>query len=170
MTWVLREHDTAVCKVNNLYLQDFHFKQALPNTRKSWSEVRRLKSKHEEWRHGIRGIEKQIEDKLMIEEKHKDNNRYEIKVGWYFEEKKGRELKKWVINTNHQKQIGSYKVKTRKLPRGKICFHRNNGGASTFLLFIENHNTQFHLFIGWYFQSIFFESADWRYKVSPDLI
>ena len=55
----------------------------------------------------------------MIEEKHKDNNRYEIKVGWYFEEKKGRELKKWVINTNHQKQIGSYKVKTRKLPRGE---------------------------------------------------
>ena len=119
MTWLLREHDTAVYKVDNLYLQDFHFKQAIPNTRKSRSEVRGLKSKHEEWRHGTRGIEKQIEEKLMIEEKHKDNNRYEIKVGWYFEEKKGRELKKWVINTNHQKQIGSYKVKTRKLPRGE---------------------------------------------------
>ena len=50
------EHDRGFCKVNNLHLQDFHFKQALLNTRTSWSEVRRLKSKHKECRHGIRVI------------------------------------------------------------------------------------------------------------------
>ena len=42
---------------------------------------RRLKFKQKECIQGIRVIEKQIEEKLMIGEKHKDNNRNEIKVG-----------------------------------------------------------------------------------------
>ena len=48
-----------------------------------------------------------------------------VKVGKCNSNRSRRELKKWVINTGHQKQIGSYKVRTGKLPRLEILFYCN---------------------------------------------